>query len=131
MSTGSMRSPASSPGGRVVSVMYSSGRYDYELNIKEANVFGVSRDEAPARLDVLAHQDREQLVGGSGVVERHLTQHPDGRIHRGLPQLLGVHLAETLVALDAVLRVDLLARGAAGLEQAVPLAVRVGELGIR
>ena len=29
-------------------------------------------------------------------------QHPGGRVHRGLPQLLGVHLAEALVPLDVV-----------------------------
>src|SRR3954470_5337586 len=108
MSTGSTRSVAPSSGGSVVSVMCSSldyeqlGIYLFELNVKETNVFGVSRDEAAARLDVLAHQDGEQLVGGSRVVQGDLAQHPNRRVHRGLPQLLGVHLAETLVALDAV-----------------------------
>ena len=49
-------------------------------------------------------------------------------IHRGLPQLLVVHLAETLVALDAVvLRDPLAAREPVG-QQRVALAVAVDVL---
>ena len=45
---------------------------------------------------------REQLVGLGGVVERDLEQQPGLRVHRGLPELGGVHLAETLEPLHAV-----------------------------
>src|SRR4051812_31579649 len=108
MSTGSMRSPASSPGGNVVSVIWCQSYLVAvdSLNIKEADVFGITGDEAAAGLDVLAHQDREQFVGGRGVIEGDLAQHPHRRVHRRLPQFLGVHLTESLVALDAVFGVD-------------------------
>src|ERR1700757_747603 len=113
MSTGSMRSPASSPGGSVVSVIYSSFakglRRSDPSDVQEANVLGIAGDKASACIDVLAHQDGEQLVGGRRVVQGDLTQHPHGGVHRGLPQLLGVHLTQTLIALDAVFLIDLLA----------------------
>src|SRR5215472_5410820 len=131
MSTGSMRSPASSPGGSVVSVIYSSFASEcLSSDIKEANVLGVAGDNASARVDVLAHQDGEQLVGGRRVVQRDLAQHPHGRVHRGLPQLLGIHLTQTLVALDAVFLVDLFAGLQSRIQQAVALAVVVGEFEI-
>src|SRR5882757_2103645 len=97
MSTGSMRSAASPPGGSVVSVIYSlSERVSVEglgesegvpdvLDIKEANVFGVAGDEASARLDVLAHQNGEQLVGCGRVIEGDLAQDPHRGVHRGFP----------------------------------------------
>src|SRR6478735_9635111 len=133
MSTGSTRSVVapSSPGGNVVSVMVSEPYSSWvsALNVKETNVFGVAGDEATARLDVLAHQHGEQFVGRRSVVQRDPTQHPRTRIHGGLPQLLRVHLAETLVALNSVLGVDLSASRSTRLQQSVPLAVRVGELG--
>src|SRR5271166_3537111 len=134
MSTGSIRSPASSPGGSVVSVIYSSFASGCAVSdasdIQEANVLGIAGDKASARVDILAHQDGEQLIGGRRVVQGDLTQHPHGRVHRGFPQLLGVHFAKTLVALDAVLFVDLLAGLLTRLQQAIALAVGVGELGI-
>src|SRR6478672_6125046 len=112
MSTGSTRSPASSPGGNVVSVMWFQS-YCFcvtSLNIQEANVFGVARDETAPRLDILAHQNREQFVGCGRVVKGDLPKHAHRRVHRGLPQFFGVHFAETLVPLNAVVLVDLLAR---------------------
>src|ERR1700738_2195202 len=135
MSTGSIRSTESSPGGSVVSVIYSSlklsiGERSESSDIQETNVLGVAGDEASACLDVLAHQDREQLVGGSGVVEGDLTQHPDRGVHGGFPQLLGIHFAETLVALDAVFLIDLLAGLLPRLQQTVPFPVGVGEFRI-
>ena len=42
----------------------------------------------------------ERLLGGQRVVERHLQQRARRRVHRRLPELLRVHLAEALVALD-------------------------------
>src|SRR6476469_10733546 len=129
MSTGSMRS-ASPLGGNVVSVILFQPYWwlKFALNVKEANVFGIPSDEAATSLDVLATQDREQFVGSRSVVEGHLPQHAHRRIHGGLPQFLGVHLAEALVALDAVIGVDLLARLLACLPEAVAFAIGVGEL---
>src|SRR5689334_16238707 len=108
MSTGSIRSPVSPPGGSVVSVINLRSYWSCtsSLNIQETNIFGIAGDEAAAGFHVLTHENREQLVGRRGVVEGDLAQHPHRRIHRGLPQLLGVHLAQTLVPLDTVVDVD-------------------------
>ena len=76
------------------------------LHIQVANLQRVRLDELPPRLDLVAHQDREDLVGLDDVVHPHLQQHPLVRVHRRLPELIGVHLAETLVPLD----VDVLLR---------------------
>src|SRR5471032_1226150 len=105
MSTGSTRS-VSMIGGCSVTVQFpylsvqfslygASLRRGLTLDVEEANVAGVALDEAAATLDVLAHQDREDLVGGSSVVEGDLEQDAVVGIHRGLPQLLVVHLAQT------------------------------------
>src|SRR5690348_1831427 len=124
-----MRSASPPPGGNVVSVMWFQLYWwlNFGLNIKEANVFCVTCNDAAARFHVLAHQYREQLSGGSGVIEGDLAEHPHRRVHGGFPQLLGVHLAETLVALDAVFGVDPLARCPAGLQQSVAFTVGVCE----
>src|SRR4249920_1262538 len=128
MSTGSVRSPPLPAGkaGSRVSVTKSSFRA--ASDVEEANVLGVAGDERATRLDVLTHQDREQLIGGGGVVQRDLQEHPVGRVHRGLPQLRGVHLAEALVAPDALFLGQLLARLTTRLDEALQLAIGVGEL---
>src|SRR4051794_15493614 len=113
MSTGSTRSPP--PGGGVVTSTTRSrssqvgGRgWLAPSDVQEADVLGVADDEAPPRLDVLTHEDAEQLVRRCGVVQGDLEQQPGRGVHRGLPQLLGVHLAEPLVPLDAALLGQLL-----------------------
>src|ERR671911_1624895 len=125
MSTGSTRSP---PAGGRTSVTRVPFPGPAGSDVEEADVLGVADDEAPPRLDVLTHEDAEQLVRRCSVVQGHLEQDPGGRVHRGLPQLLGIHLAQALVALDAALLGQLLAGLGAGLDQAVPLAVGVGVL---
>ena len=79
-------------------------------------------------LDVLAHQDREDLVGLGRVLDRDLEQDPAGRVHRGVPQLVGIHLTEALVALDRVLLGQLLALLETVPHQRVALGVGVDEL---
>src|SRR5215472_10935153 len=134
MSTGSMRSCPPS-GGSVTSVTFAIPTYTWKRasiprasrsDVQEPDVLGVAGDERAAGLDVLAHQHTEQLVRLGGVVQGHLQEQAVRRVHRGLPQLVGVHLAETLVALDAVVLVDLLAGLQARGHQAVALAVGVG-----
>src|SRR2546426_6666454 len=66
-------------------------------------------DELPARLHVLAHEDAEHAVGLCGVLQRDLLQHPGLRVHRRIPELLGIHLAEPLESLDLELLVAVLA----------------------
>src|SRR5688572_28954974 len=71
-------------------------------DIQEPDVLGVAGDEAAAGFDVLAHEDAEQLVGGRGVLDGDLQQDAGLGVHGGLPQLLGVHLAQALEPLDRV-----------------------------
>src|SRR3546814_1993369 len=57
-------------------------------------------DELAPRFDDIAHQGREDLVGGDRVLDPHLQQAARVGIDRGVPQLFGVHLAQALEALD-------------------------------
>ena len=57
-------------------------------------------DEFAARFHVLAHERVEQPVGVDGLLDPDLKQRPPVGVHRRLPQLVGVHLAETLVPLQ-------------------------------
>src|SRR5262245_15269918 len=68
-------------------------------NVEIPHERGVLFDELAARLDQLAHEHGEHLVGLHRVLELHLEERARLRIHRGAPQLLGVHLAQALVAL--------------------------------
>ena len=43
---------------------------------------------------------REDLVGGDRILDAHLQQAARFRIHRGVPQLFGIHFAQALEALD-------------------------------
>src|SRR3954452_10758267 len=86
-------------------------------DVEEAEVLSIALDERAPLLDVLTHQHREHLVGLRGVLERDLQQQPVVRVERGVPQLVGVHLAEALVALDRVVLGQLLARLQAGRPQ--------------
>src|ERR687898_2167681 len=75
-------------------------------DIEEADVLRVFLDEDPARLDLVPHQHREELAGADLVLDLDTDEQPPLRIHRRLPELVLVHLAETLEAgeLDALLR---------------------------
>src|SRR5690606_18882624 len=89
--------PNVDPGGYSAAARWAgAARSDVEV----PHVLRVLLDEAPTRLDFVAHERLEDLVGQDGVVERHLHDRPRLGVHRGLPELLGVHLTETLVALD-------------------------------
>src|ERR1700719_4941049 len=114
MSTGSVRSCPPSCGASVTSV---TSRNPYlkrwkqltpggpaASDVQEPDVLGVAGDERAAGLDVLAHQHAEQLIGLGRVIQGHLQQDPAGRVHRGFPQLVGVHLAQALEPLYAVPR---------------------------
>ena len=49
-----------------------------------------------ARLDLFAHEEGEDLIGLDGVLEADLLEGALFGVHGGLPQLVGVHLAEAL-----------------------------------
>src|SRR5260221_9514076 len=68
-------------------------------DVEVRNPQRVGLDELAARLDLVAHERREDLAGADGVLDLHLEQDALGGIHGGFPELLGVHLAQPLVAL--------------------------------
>src|SRR5580658_11007042 len=138
MSTGSMRSCP--PGGSVTSVTFAIPTHGWNhpraltacgSDVQEPDVLRVAGDERAARLDVLAHQHAEQLVGLGRVVERDLEQDPLRWAHRGFPQFLGVHLAQALETLHGVPWPRVLATlGDPGLDLPVALGVAVGVAGL-
>src|SRR5262249_19483701 len=86
---------------------------------------GVLFDELAPRLDQVAHERREDLIRLDAVLDLHLEERARRRVHRRLPQLLRVHLAQTLVPLDGEpLPAHLLDRLGERLEQLVLLALR-------
>src|SRR5450759_826150 len=70
-------------------------------DVKVAHLAGLGLDEVLAGLHPLAHQHREDLVRDGRVLDLHFEQRPGLRVHRRVPELVGVHLAQTLEALDA------------------------------
>lgn len=79
------------------------------LNINIDRVLGVLLDERLARLDLFAHEHGEHLVGVHGVLERDLLERAGLGVHGRLPELVRVHLAEALEAVDVDLRVRVVA----------------------
>ena len=65
----------------------------------DVGVGGILLDELATGLYVVAHQHGEDLVGLGGVLDGDLLQQTVLGIHGGLPELLGVHLTKTFVAL--------------------------------
>ena len=74
--------------------------HEFPLHIQVAHFGGVLLDEPPSRVDLVAHQDREYPVGLDRVLELDLQQAARVGIHRRLPQLSRIHLAQALVTLD-------------------------------
>ena len=71
-----------------------------DSDVEVLDVESVFADELAARLDALAHERREDLFALDRVVDPHLKQAAQVRGHRRLPELVRVHLAQALVALD-------------------------------
>src|SRR6266571_6157557 len=69
------------------------------LDVQVHDFLRVLLDVLPAGLDGLPHEDREQRIRGRGVLDRYLLQQAARRIHRRLPELVGVHLSQALVPL--------------------------------
>src|SRR6185436_15635323 len=70
------------------------------LDIEELDVAGVSLYERAPRLYLIAHQHREQLIGGRRVVDRHELEGARLRVHGRLGELVGVHLTEAFEPLE-------------------------------
>ena len=67
-------------------------------------------NEFPAGFDDVAHQFGEHFVGFFHMVDLDLEEGAGVGVERGFPELVGVHFAEALVALD----LDAVAAGAEG-----------------
>src|SRR5215207_5183141 len=84
------------------STQRASTRSDFLLawsDIEIADELRVLLDEEASRLDFVAHERLEDLIGHDRVVEIHAEDRACFRVHGCLPQLIRVHLAQTLVAL--------------------------------
>src|ERR1019366_7721371 len=68
--------------------------------IQVAHAQCIGLDELAARLDFLAHQAGKYFVRRNSILDLNAEQAPRLRVHRGFPELLRIHLAQTFVALD-------------------------------
>src|SRR5438876_9390382 len=57
-------------------------------------------NEFPSRFNCVAHDDREHRVGAYGIVHRLPQQRARFGVHCRFPELLGIHLTKSLVALE-------------------------------
>ena len=69
------------------------------LNIEIAYQFGIFFDELAARLYLIAHENRKELISSFGVSHFHAQHGTAGRVHGGFPELFRVHFTQTFVAL--------------------------------
>ena len=72
-----------------------------DSEVQVAHVERVVLDELAARLHLVAHEEREDLVGLDGVRELHALHVALRGIHRRRVEFLGVHFAEALETIDA------------------------------
>src|SRR6476620_3099319 len=78
-------------------------------DVKVAHLASLGLDEVAAGLDPLAHELHEDVVRDPGGLDLDAQKRARRGVHRRLPELFGVHLAEALEALDVeVLDVELL-----------------------
>src|SRR4051794_8219101 len=73
---------------------------EWFLDVEIGDAEGIVLDELAARFDDVAHEAGEDLVGDVRLCDLDPQQRPVAWIKRRFPQLLGVHFAEALVALD-------------------------------
>src|SRR6476620_1843109 len=96
-------------------------------DVKVLYVERVLFNELAAALDVLAHQSGKNLFALDRVLQPDLEQRPLLGIHRGLSELLGIHLAQALVPLHGGV---LLAFGLDVIEEFDPVGLRVAMLAL-
>jgi hypothetical protein len=77
----------------------------FTLHINISGDQGITFDKCTPGFDVIPHEGGENLIGANGIVNTHLKQAPNARVHGGFPKLRGVHLTQAFVALatDATL----------------------------
>src|SRR5215213_1602189 len=89
--------------GRILSILSKNVRQDdkiYRLDVQVANIERVVLDELTTRLDRIAHQHGENLVRFHRIIDSDFQERSLVGIHRRLPKLLRVHLAQTFITLD-------------------------------
>ena len=69
-------------------------------DVKVLHVQGVVLDELPARLDLVAHEQGEHLLGLDRVGQSDRAAASLLGVHGGLEELLGIHFAQALEPLD-------------------------------
>src|SRR4029078_461287 len=96
-----------------------------QLDVEFLHELRVLLDENSARFDLVAHQRLEDLVGEHRFLDADLEKRATLRIHRRVPELVGIHLAEALVALDVDRAVSVAVAEPRGDLYALGLVVRV------
>jgi len=99
---------------RPVTIAPTPDCYRCSSNVQIGDAERILLDELAARLDHIAHQAREDLVGDIRLGDLDPKERAVGGVESRLPQLLGVHFAKALVALD---RQALAAGGEDGVEE--------------
>src|SRR5688500_2947614 len=77
------------------------------------NKFGMCLNKALTRFNLVTHQARENTISTLSVLDLNLHQYTVFRIHSRVPELLGIHFSQSLVALkhrDASLLVSVVSR---------------------
>ncbi len=81
---------------RNVTILCKASRVSTEaIPRSDVEVFDLQRvllDEIAPGFDIVSHQGGEQVVGGGNIFQLDLEERPAGWIHRGFPELLGIHL---------------------------------------
>src|ERR671914_1875609 len=70
-------------------------------SIQVLHLSGVLLNKGFARLNLVAHERRKQLVGDGRGVHGDLQKRPTAWVHRRIPELVRVHLPQALEAGDA------------------------------
>src|SRR4051812_20273103 len=71
-----------------------------DLDVEIIHVLRIPLDELAPGLDLVPHELVEDLRCLDRILHRHPKNRPGGRIHGCAPELIRVHLAQALVALD-------------------------------
>ena len=62
-------------------------------NVEILDLESMPFDKLPARFDIVAHQGGEQVIGGNRIIKPYLHERAASGVHRGFPELFGIHLA--------------------------------------
>src|SRR4051812_3317417 len=86
--------------GRFENAAQNDSRADRASHIQIPHIQRVLLDEFAAGLDLVAHQDPEEIVGAADVFHADLQESAVGGVERGFAELFGVHFAEAFEARD-------------------------------